>query len=182
MPDEYTVREDGLQLGQHVAEDEAQFREIATIVGRLVEHLLLSLFEQFDRLLALSHQVVDEHTEMLVAVQLLHPVLVLAVDQSEPLIRVRQNVQDERRGVLQVHPLVLTQLDHLVHQLPGLVQHPLVGGEFRQCHRVGETAVELLQYRTYVHGSCTTAVSSRRHLDVRVHIPPTPGLPVLASR
>lgn len=72
-----------------MTEDEAELGEVTTIVGRLVEHLLLALLEQLDRLLALSHEVVDEDAKVLVAVQDLHPVLVLAVDEPQPLIRVR---------------------------------------------------------------------------------------------
>jgi len=64
-----------------VAEDETELGEIATIVRRLVEHLLLALLEQFNRLLALTRQVVNKHAKMLVSVQHLHPILVLAGDE-----------------------------------------------------------------------------------------------------
>lgn len=131
----------GLQLGQHVAEDEAEFGKITAIVRRLVEHLLLTLLEQFDRLFALTHQIVDEHAKVFVVVQRLHTVLVLAVDEPQPLIRVGQDVEDKRRRVLEVHTLVLAELHHLVHQLPGLVERTLVGREFRRRHRVREATV-----------------------------------------
>lgn len=104
---EHPVGKNRLELGQHVAEDEAELGEITTIVGRLVKHLLLALLEQLDRLLALTHEIVDEDAKVLVPVENLHPVLVLAVDEPQPLIRVRQDVEDERGRVLQVHPLML---------------------------------------------------------------------------
>lgn len=151
-----------------MAEDEAELGEVTTIVGRLVEHLLLALLEQLDRLLALTHEVVDEDAKVLVAVQDLHPVLVLAVDEPQPLIRVRQDVEDERRRVLEVHALVLAELHHLVHQLPGLVQGTLVGRQLRRRHRVREAAVQLLEDRADgVDGASAAAVSGRRHLDGR---------------
>lgn len=58
-------------------EDQAELGEIAAVVGVLVEHLLLALLEQLDGLLALSHQVVDEHVEVLVGMEQVHLVLVL---------------------------------------------------------------------------------------------------------
>jgi len=94
---EHSIGKYGFQLGQHVTEHEAEFGEITAVVRRLVKHLLLAFLEQLDRLLALTHQVVDEHAEVLVAVQHLHTVLVLGVDEPQPLIRVRQDVEDERR-------------------------------------------------------------------------------------
>lgn len=109
-----------------MTEYETKFCEVSSVMGSFIEHLFLALLEQLDRLLTLAHQVVDEDAKVLVAVQNVHPVLVLAVDQSQSLISVWQNVQDERRRVFQVHPLVLTQLHHFVHQLPGFVQHSLV--------------------------------------------------------
>lgn len=166
----HPVGEYRLQLGQHVAEDEAELGEVATIVGRLVEHLLLALLEQLDRLLALTHEIVDEDAKVLVAVQDLHPVLVLAVDEPQPLIRVRQDVEDERRRVLEVHALMLAELHHLIHQLPGLVQGALVGRELRRRHRVREAAVQLLEDRADgVDGASAAAMSGRRHLDGRTN-------------
>lgn len=164
---EHPVRKYGFQLGQHVAEHEAEFGEVTAVVRRLVEHLLLALLEQLDRLLALTHQVVDEDAEVLVAVQHLHTILVLAVDEPQPLIRVRQDVEDERRRVLEVHALVLAELHHLVHQLPGLVERTLVGRELRRRHRVREAAVQLLEDRADVDGARAAAVSGRRHLGGR---------------
>lgn len=162
---EHPVGKDGLELGQHVAEHEAELGEVTAVVRRLVEHLLLALLEQLDRLLALTHQVVDEDAEVLVAVQHLHAILVLAVDEPQPLVRVRQDVEDERRRVLQVHPLVLAELHHFVHELPGLVEGTLVGRELRRRHRVREAAVQLLEDRADVDGASAAAVPGRRHLD-----------------
>jgi len=86
-----------------VGEDQAELGEIPAIVGVLVEHLLLALLEELDGLLALSHQVVDEHVEVLVGMEQVHLVLVLRVDQSQSLIRIRQDVQYERWTVLKIH-------------------------------------------------------------------------------
>jgi len=86
-----------------VGEDQAELGEIPAVVGVLVEHLLLALLEELDGLLALSHQVVDEHVEVLVGMEQVHLVLVLRVDQSQSLIRIRQDVQYERWTVLKIH-------------------------------------------------------------------------------
>lgn len=75
-----------------MAEHEAQLCEVPSVVRILVEHLLLALLEQFNCLLALPHQIIDEHAKVLVAVQQVRAVLVFAVNQPQPLIRVRQNV------------------------------------------------------------------------------------------
>jgi len=77
IPGKDTVGEYGLQFAEHVGEDQAELGEIAAVVGVLVEHLLLALLEQLDGLLALSHQVVDEHVEVLVGMEQVHLVLVL---------------------------------------------------------------------------------------------------------
>jgi len=86
-----------------VGEDQAELGEIPAVVGVLIEHLLLALLEELDGLLALSHQVVDEHVEVLVGMEQVHLVLVLRVDQSQSLIRIRQDVQYERWTVLKIH-------------------------------------------------------------------------------
>ena len=76
-------------------------------------------------------QVLNEEFEVLVGVEQSQPVLVLGVDVPKVLVRVRQNVQDEGRGVLQVHLGRLAELDHLVHQLPGLLDRPPVDDDLR---------------------------------------------------
>lgn len=68
VPGKNAVREDGLQLAEHVREDETQLGQIPPIMRILVEHLLLALLEQFDRLLALPHQIIDEHIKVFVGV------------------------------------------------------------------------------------------------------------------
>jgi len=98
-----------------VAEDEAEFGKITAIVRRLIEHLLLTLLEQFDRLFALTHQIVDEHAEVFIAVQHLHTVLILAIDEPQSLIRVGQNIEDKWWRVLKVHTLVLAEFHDFVH-------------------------------------------------------------------
>ena len=67
MPGEHPVWENGLQLGQHVAKDKAEFSQIPTIMRSLVEHLLFPFLEQLDCLLALSHKIIDEYTKVFVA-------------------------------------------------------------------------------------------------------------------
>lgn len=82
------VGEDGLELREHMAEDEAEFGQVPAVMRRLVEHLFLAFLEQLDGLLALAHQVVDEDAEVLVGVEDVHAVLVLAVDEAQSLVRV----------------------------------------------------------------------------------------------
>lgn len=144
---EDAVREDGLQLAEHVTEDEAELGEVAPVVAVLVEHLLLAFLEQFDGLLALAHQVGDEDGEVLVGVERLQVVLVLRVDDAEALVRVGEDVQDEGRRVLEVHALVLAQLHYLVHQAPRLVESAPVGRQPRRAHGLGEGALQLPQQR-----------------------------------
>lgn len=111
----------------------------------LVEHLLFALFEELDGLFALPHQIDDENVEMFNVVQGLHVVLVLGVDEPQALVGIGQDVEDKGRRVLEVHLLVLAQLDHLVHQLPGLVEGALVGGVFGVGDDVREGALQLGQ-------------------------------------
>lgn len=139
--------EEGLQLTEHVREDETELGQVAAVVAVLVKHLLLALLEQLDGLLALADEVVDEHAEVLVPVQQVHLVLVLAVDQAQPLVRVRQDVQDEGRAVLQVHLGLLAQLHHLVHQLPRLLEGLLVRRQLLGATRIGEGALQFGQDR-----------------------------------
>ena len=47
---EAAVGEDGLDLTEHVAEDEAEFGQISSMLRRFLEHLLLPIFEEFDGL------------------------------------------------------------------------------------------------------------------------------------
>lgn len=122
VPGEQPVWEDGLQLAQHVRKHQTQLGEVPPVVRVLVKHLLLALLEQLDGLFALPHQVVDEDVKVLVAVQEVHLVLVLGVDQVQPLVRVGQDVQYEGRGVFEVHLGLLAKLDDLVHQFPRLLQ------------------------------------------------------------
>lgn len=71
----------------------------------------------------------------------------LAVDESQSLVRVRQDVQNERRAVFQVHLWLLAQLHHLVHELPCLLQGLLVRRQLLGTTRVGESALQLGQDR-----------------------------------
>lgn len=123
---EHSVGEDGFKFTEHMREDEAELREVPPIVRVLVEHLHLALFEELDGLLALPHQIVDEDVEVLVGVQDIHLILVLRVDQVQALISVGQDVEDEGRAVFQIHLALLTQLHHLVHQLPCFLQRFLI--------------------------------------------------------
>lgn len=67
MSSKHTIWENGLQFRQHVAKNKAKFGQISTIMRRFIEHLFFAFLEQFDRLLALSHKVVDEYTKVFVA-------------------------------------------------------------------------------------------------------------------
>lgn len=113
----------------------------------LIEHLLLALLEQFNRLFALPHQINNENVKVFIAVQHCHVVLVFAVDQPQSLVRVGQYIQDERGRILQVHLLVLAQFHHFVHQFPGLVEGALVGGALGVGDGVGERALQLREDR-----------------------------------
>jgi hypothetical protein len=94
---EDVAREVRFQLVQHVAENEAQLDEVTAVVGVLVEHLLLAILEEFDRLFALANQVLHEKLEVLVLVESLQTIFVLPVDLAQMLVRIRKDVQDERR-------------------------------------------------------------------------------------
>ena len=62
------------------------------------------------------------------------PVVVLGVDELEVLVGVWENVEDEGRRVLEVHLRMLTHLDHLVHQLPRLLDGLAVDDQLGRCH------------------------------------------------
>ncbi len=60
---EGAVGEDGLELAEHVTEDEAELGEVAAVRRAVVEHLLLAVLKQLDGLLALLLQVLEEDLE-----------------------------------------------------------------------------------------------------------------------
>ncbi len=109
-----------------MAEDEAELGEVSPVVGILVEHLLLAFLEELDGLLALAHQVLDEDLKVLFIVEGHHVILILGGNEAQVLVGIGQNVEDEWRGILQVHLRVLARLHHLVHQLERLFQRPPV--------------------------------------------------------
>lgn len=82
----------------------------------LLIHPLLGLLEEAHGLLGLVGQVLHEHAEVLVLTQDLHLALVAGQDGAQVLVRVRQQVQDVRRAVLQRHLGVLAQPHHLGHK------------------------------------------------------------------
>lgn len=153
-------------------EDKAELGEVPPIVRVLVEHLLLALLEQFDGLLAFPHQIIDEDVEVLVGMEQVHLVLVLGIDQPQPLIRIRQNVQDEGGTVLEVHLRLLTQLDHLVHQLPRLLEGLLIGGQALGDTGLRDGSVQLGKQRR----ENLLLRSSRRHLFCSAAALPAPLL------
>lgn len=92
----------------------------------------------------------------------MHLVLVLVVDQAQLLVGIGQDVQNERRTVLEVHFRLLAQFYHFVHQLPCLVKRLLVGGELLGAAGVREGALQFGQNRRNVFG-LLRASSTRRH-------------------
>lgn len=79
----------------------------------LLIHPLFPLLEEADGLLGFLHQVLHEHTEVLVFSQGLHLPLVAGQDGPEVLVGVGQKVQDVGRAVLQGQLWVLAQAHHL---------------------------------------------------------------------
>ncbi len=63
-----TLGEDGLELAEHMAEDQTELGQVPPIVGVLVEQALLPLLEQLDGLFALFLQVLDENFEVFVTI------------------------------------------------------------------------------------------------------------------
>lgn len=163
------VREQRLELAQHMTEHQTEFGQISPIVRVLIVHFLLALFEQLDGLLAFAYDIQYEHVEVLVGVQLGQVVLVLRVYKPEPLIGVGQYVQYERRRVFQVHFGVLAQFDHLVHELPRFLQRALVDGGLWRGDGLGERAVQLHQYGGEVPRLHHSVRAGRHHDDVRTH-------------
>lgn len=81
----------------------------------LVVYLVLCLSEKTDRLLALVHQVLHEDLEVLVLVQKLNAVFIVPEDLAQVLVRIREDVQDERGRVLEVHASIGAEIHYLVH-------------------------------------------------------------------
>jgi hypothetical protein len=79
-----------------------------------------------------------------------HLILIFGVYESQLLVRVGQDVEDEGGRVFQIHFLLLTQFDDLVHQLPCFVQGALVGGQFGRSDSFRESPVKLGQDRRNV--------------------------------
>ena len=111
-----------------MGEDEGELRETPSLGARLVEYLLLGVFEQADRLLALVHKVLHEDAEELVLVQKGHVLLVVLEHDAEVLVGVGQNVQDKRGTVLQVESPIGAVSHDLVHHFPRLLYRLLVYG------------------------------------------------------
>ena len=109
-----------------MTEDEAQFRQAPPRGRRLVVYLLFGLLEEPDGLLAFVHQVLNEEAKVLVVVQKGNIFLVALEYHAQLLVRVREDVQDEGRAVLQVQPPVGALVHHLVHRLPRLLDGFLV--------------------------------------------------------
>ena len=109
-------------------EDEREFGEAASLRAGLVEYLLLGVLEQPHRLLALVHEVLHEDTEELVLVEERHVLLVVLEHDAQMLVRVGQDVQDERRAVLEVQSPVGALVHNLVHHLPCFLDRLLVDG------------------------------------------------------
>ena len=109
-------------------EYQRQLREAASIGARLVEDLLLRVFEQADRLLALVHEVLHEDAEELVLVQERHVLLVVLEDDAEMLVGVGEDVQDEWRTVFEIQSPVGALRHDFVHHLPRFLYRLLVYG------------------------------------------------------
>lgn len=139
-----------LQLTQHVTEHKTELRQVTSVMGVFVEHLLLSFFEQLYSLLTLPNQINNKYVKMFIVIQLHHVVLVLRVDYAQPLICIGQNIEYKRRAVFQIHLVVLAQFHHFIHQLPCLVQGPLVRRQFRRVHGIRKRAVQFRKYRRNV--------------------------------
>uniref|UniRef100_A0A2M4C7R3 Putative secreted protein n=1 Tax=Anopheles marajoara TaxID=58244 RepID=A0A2M4C7R3_9DIPT len=84
---------------------------------------------------------------MLVRVQQMHLILVLGVDEVQPLVGVGQDVEDEGRAVFEVHLGLLAQLHHLIHQLPRFLERFLVGEELLLGARIADLALDLREER-----------------------------------
>lgn len=97
------VGKKSLQLTQHVAENKAQFGQIPSVVGGLIKHFLFPFLKQFDRLFALVLEIFNEEAKVLVAVEHENLVLILGVNESQVLVGIWQDVENERRRVFQVH-------------------------------------------------------------------------------
>ena len=92
--------EHSLQLGQHVREDERELGEAAPLGAGLVVDLILGILEEPHRLFALVHEVLHEEAEKLVIVEKGDVLLVALEHGAQVLVRVGEDVQDERRAVL----------------------------------------------------------------------------------
>ena len=116
----------GLQFRQHVAENKTQLRQASSVGRRFVVDLVLCILEEPDRLLALVHEVFHEQPEVLVVVQERQIVFILFEDGAKMLVGVGKNIKYERWTVFQIHTPVRALIDHLVHQLPCLLDRLLV--------------------------------------------------------
>ena len=78
-----------------MTKNKRQFGEVAPVMARLVEHLLLALLEQFAGLFTFSIQVFDENAKVLILLEHIQSVLVFTKYCTQMLIGVGQNVQNE---------------------------------------------------------------------------------------
>jgi len=117
----------------------------------------------------LRHEVVDEDAEVFVLVQNVHPVVVFDINQLQMLVGVGQNVQNERRRILQVHLGVLAQFHHLVHQLPRLFDRFPVDDRSRRRDGVRDRAVHSAEETFRLPRSFRTTNPTRRHLYRRAN-------------
>ena len=122
-----------------MAKDEAHLGQTPPVRALLVEYLVLGLLEQPHGLPALVHEVLYEYPEVLVVVQERYVVLVLPEYRPQELVRVGEDVQDEGRAVLEVHPPLGAEVGDLLHHLPHLLDRLLID------RRLGRLRLKLLK-------------------------------------
>ena len=111
-----------------MAEDQTQFCETSARGRGIVENFILCFLEKTCGLFAFVHEVLDKELEELVVVQERDVVLVLLEDSPKVLVGVREDIQNERRTVLQIHATVCAQIYDFVHELPCFLDSLLVHG------------------------------------------------------
>lgn len=129
----------------------------------LVEHLFTTVLKQLDALLTLRHQIIHKDAEILVVVEQMKSIFVLGIDELQVLVSVRQDVQYERRRILQVHLRMLAHFDDLVHQFPRFFDRLLLDDELRGSNGASDRPLHPTEEALRLNIPLTTA-SSARHL------------------